>query len=38
MHIYKKDSIVTISYENFCNKTKYNQEKVLNILRRDSVR
>ena len=38
MYIYKKDSIVSISYENFCDKTKFSQDKVLNIFRRDSVK
>lgn len=37
MYIYKKDSIVSISYENFCDKTKYNQNKVLKIIKRDSI-
>ncbi|QTV06356.1 hypothetical protein [Faecalibacter bovis] len=37
MYIYKKDSIVSISYENFCDKTKYNQDKILNIIERESI-
>ena len=37
MRIYKKDSIITISYEDFCDKTKFNQDNVLKIIVRDSI-
>ena len=38
MYIYKKDTIVSISYENFCDKTKYDQNQVLKIMVRDSIK
>ncbi|RLZ07132.1 hypothetical protein [Faecalibacter macacae] len=38
MYIYKKDTVVSISYENFCDKTKYDQNKVLKIKIRDSIK
>ena|SRR5690554_1610669 len=38
MRIYKKDSVITVSYDNYCNKEKFNRENILTFVLRDSIK
>ena len=38
MRIYKKDSVITVSYDNYCNKEEFNRENILTFVLRDSIK